>query len=78
MLVGNQCDKSYEREVSHQEGIALAQMFGCEFMETSARTAYNVELLFTNVVRALRQTGLHSIASTPQKNNKRPIKCIIM
>ncbi|KAG2354424.1 small GTPase superfamily [Suillus spraguei] len=78
MLVGNQCDKSYEREVSHQEGIALAQMFGCEFMETSARTAYNVELLFTNVVRALRQTELHSIASTPQKHNKRPIKCIIM
>ena len=49
MLVGNQCDKSYEREVSHQEGIALARMFGCEFMETSARTAYNAEPPFTNV-----------------------------
>lgn len=77
MLVGNQCDKSREREVSLQEGIALAQMFGCEFMETSARTAYNVELLFTNVVRALRQTRL-SVASVPQKDDKKFTKCIIM
>ncbi|KAG6866815.1 hypothetical protein C0991_008751 [Blastosporella zonata] len=56
MLVGNKCDKAYEREVSKDEGAALARQFGCEFIETSAKTAQNVERLFTNLVRALRQT----------------------
>jgi len=56
MLVGNKGDKTYEREVSKDEGVALARSFGCSFMETSAKTAHNVELLFTNLVRALRNT----------------------
>jgi len=33
MLVGNKCDKTYEREVSKEEGAALAKEFGCEFIE---------------------------------------------
>ncbi|KAG0703109.1 small GTPase superfamily [Suillus ampliporus] len=85
MLVGNKCDKTYEREVSREEGIALARTFGCEFMETSARTAYNVELLFTNLVRALRQTKrLESGGSggkqgdKPPKDGKKPVKCVVM
>ncbi|KZT19371.1 ras protein [Neolentinus lepideus HHB14362 ss-1] len=56
MLVGNKCDKTYEREVSREEGAALARTFGCEFMETSARTAHNVENLFTTLIRNLRAT----------------------
>lgn len=56
ILVGNKCDKTYEREVSKEEGAALARQFGCEFIETSARTAQNVERLFMNLVRSLRQT----------------------
>lgn len=56
MLVGNKCDKTYEREVSKEEGAALARQFGCEFIETSAKTAQNVERLFMNLVRSLRQT----------------------
>ncbi|KAF8203255.1 ras protein [Pholiota molesta] len=56
MLVGNKCDKTYEREVSKEEGAALARQFGCEFIETSAKTAYNVERLFMNLVRSLRDT----------------------
>ena len=54
ILVGNNCDKAYEREVSREEGAALARKFGCEFLETSAKTAQNVERLFTNLVRTLR------------------------
>ncbi|KAI0639160.1 ras protein [Trametes polyzona] len=56
MLVGNKCDKQYEREVSREEGAALARQFGCEFLETSAKTAHNVERLFTSLVRLLRST----------------------
>ncbi|KIJ21534.1 hypothetical protein PAXINDRAFT_165008, partial [Paxillus involutus ATCC 200175] len=83
MLVGNKCDKTYEREVSREEGIALARTFGCEFMETSARTAYNVELLFTNLVRALRQTKRLEVGGAggklgdkPPKDPKKP-KCVV-
>ncbi|KAK6971790.1 ras protein [Favolaschia claudopus] len=48
MLAGNKADKLSEREVSKEEGAALAQQFGCDFMETSR--------VFANLVRALRQT----------------------
>ncbi|KZP10223.1 ras protein [Athelia psychrophila] len=54
MLVGNKCDKAHEREVSKEEGQALARSFGCHFAETSAKTATNVDYLFTSLVRALR------------------------
>jgi len=81
MLVGNKCDKTYEREVSKEEGAALARQFGCEFIETSAKTAQNVERLFTNLVRALRQT--RNIEAPPNGGPVRPKekkggKCIIL
>lgn len=37
VLVGNKCDLDSRREVSVQEGQALAQQWGCAFMETSAK-----------------------------------------
>ena len=54
MLVGNKCDKVQQREVSREEGAALAQHFGCNFLETSGKTGQNVEDMFTDLVRALR------------------------
>jgi len=56
MLVGNQCDKVHEREVTKQEGADKAKAFGCPFLETSAKTATNVERIFTDLVRSLRLT----------------------
>ena len=81
MLVGNKCDKQYEREVSREEGAQLARTFGCEFLETSAKTAHNVERLFTNLVRLLRQTkqqeqGTPGPVRPPKEEKKK--KCIIM
>ncbi|KAJ7071528.1 ras protein [Mycena amicta] len=81
MLVGNKCDKAYEREVSKEEGAALARQFGCEFIETSAKTAQNVERVFTSLVRALRQTRNVEPGPAPnpgggRKDGKR--KCIIL
>jgi GTPase SAR1 family protein len=54
ILVGNKCDKTYEREVSHEEGAALARQFDCMFLEASAKTAANIDRLFTDLVRMLR------------------------
>jgi GTPase KRas protein len=58
ILVGNKCDEASEREVLEEEGAALARQFGCEFIETSAKTAQNVEHLFMNIVCLLRQTHI--------------------
>ena len=82
MLVGNKCDKNLEREVSREEGAALARQFGCQFLETSAKTAQNVETLFMNLVRLLRSTKQQEqgvsgpIVRPPEKEKKR--KCITL
>lgn len=55
MLVGNKCDRITEREVSTQEGSALARELGCDFVEASAKTCVNVEKAFYDVVRQLRR-----------------------
>ena len=55
MLVGNKCDRVTEREVSTQEGAALARELSCEFVEASAKNCVNVEKAFYDVVRQLRR-----------------------
>lgn len=74
MLVGNKCDQTFEREVSMEEGAALARQFGCEFIETSAKTAQNVDRIFVSLVRTLRET--RNIESGPTEKHKK--KCIIL
>ncbi|KAK3627800.1 RAS2 protein [Elasticomyces elasticus] len=54
MLVGNKCDRVTEREVSTQEGSALAKQLNCDFVEASAKNCVNVEKAFYDVVRRLR------------------------
>jgi GTPase KRas protein len=81
ILVGNKCDKTYEWEVTKDEGIALARSFGCSFMETSAKTAHNIKLVFTNLVRALR-TMQQMAGGMPNPRNpleeKKQRKCVIL
>ncbi|KAG2228864.1 hypothetical protein INT48_003152, partial [Thamnidium elegans] len=54
MLVGNKCDKVTEREVTREEGSAMAKQLACDFIETSAKTCVNVERSFYQVVKAIR------------------------
>jgi len=80
MLVGNKADKQLEREVTREEGMQLAKEFGCEFLETSAKTAQNVERLFTNLVRNLRNTKATEQGAVPQPRVREPRRprCFIM
>ncbi len=55
MLVGNKSDRVTDREVSTQEGSALAKDMGCDFVEASAKNCINVEKAFYEVVRSLRR-----------------------
>ncbi|KAL9126185.1 MAG: hypothetical protein Q9217_004729 [Psora testacea] len=54
MLVGNKSDRVTDREVTTQEGSALAKEMGCQFVEASAKNSINVERAFYDVVRSLR------------------------
>ena len=71
MLVGNKSDRVTEREVSTQEGHALARQLGCEFVEASAKNCVNVERAFYDVVRQLRRQRQQSNPRAPERN--RPI-----
>lgn len=46
MLIGNKNDLEHRRQVSIEEGEAFAQKHGLMFLETSAKTAENVEESF--------------------------------
>eukprot|EP00300_Choanocystis_sp_HF-7_P034209 c46805_g1_i1.p1 GENE.c46805_g1_i1~~c46805_g1_i1.p1 ORF type:complete len:225 (+),score=63.04 c46805_g1_i1:49-675(+) len=46
MLIGNKCDLEQRRAVQYEEGEQFAKENGLIFMETSAKTAHNVEEAF--------------------------------
>ncbi|KAH8744114.1 ras family-domain-containing protein [Hyaloscypha sp. PMI_1271] len=55
IIVANHCDREDERQVSRQEGEALACSFGCQFIEASAKARINVEDSFYSIVREIRR-----------------------
>ncbi|KAF4622081.1 hypothetical protein D9613_008982 [Agrocybe pediades] len=75
ILVGNMSDKDDVREVSRQEGATLAFRLGCQFVETSAKTGENVDSVYRDVVRSLRQARTSmphkSSQAQPAKHTKR-------
>mmetsp|Transcript_11052 Transcript_11052/g.17437 ORF Transcript_11052/g.17437 Transcript_11052/m.17437 type:complete len:194 (-) Transcript_11052:103-684(-) len=55
MLVGNKLDLEDERQVTTEQGRALAQKFGSGFIETSAKTDTNIKELFFELVRLVNK-----------------------
>ncbi|KAK4356450.1 hypothetical protein RND71_025421 [Anisodus tanguticus] len=49
MLVGNKVDRDSERAVTREEGLAFAKEHNCLFLECSARTRENVQLVFKDL-----------------------------
>merc|ERR1712054_160099 len=75
MLVGNKCDLEDEREVTTEEGAALAEKLGCQFKEASAKTRKNVEESFYDLVRAIRKPkddGASTSSNVDDKKKKKP------
>ena len=53
LLIGNKNDLEHRRAVSTEEGRAFADANGLLFMETSAKTAYNVESAFLKTAEGI-------------------------
>jgi Ras-related protein Rap-2C len=53
LLVGNKCDLASQREVHASEGAALAQLWGCPFLEASAKDRQKVDEVFIEIVREM-------------------------
>eukprot|EP00798_Chlamydomonas_sp_ICE-L_P021017 gene21017-27882_t len=55
MLIGNKSDLTHRRAVTTEEGEQFAKEHGLIFLETSARTAHNVEEAFINTAREIHR-----------------------
>lgn len=83
MLVGNKCDESESREVDLQSGMEQAKRWGCAFMETSAKTNYNVKELFQELLNMEKKRSMSLQLDTKKsKSQKRKEKlkgkCVLM
>ncbi|OHT01478.1 Ras-related protein RIC1 [Tritrichomonas foetus] len=63
LLVGNKCDLEEDRKVTIEEGKGLADKLGFVFLETSAKTALNIE----NVFMEMSKTLIKQAQDKPQK-----------
>jgi len=66
MLIGNKVDLEARRVVSYEEGQKFAQEHGLIFLETSAKTAHNVEEAFVGTAAAIYEnilSGLYDITN---------------
>lgn len=72
LLIGNKCDIDAKRAVTSEEGKELADSFGIQFMETSAKTAANVEQSFLRMAVEIkgRVAVNTSKTATPQGQSK--------
>lgn len=82
MLVGNKCDDG-NREVSIQEGMEQAKAWSCAFLETSAKTNYNVKELFQDLLQLekRRTMSLHletKKSKSQKRREKLKGKCTVM
>ncbi|KAJ5073688.1 gtp-binding protein rheb [Anaeramoeba ignava] len=55
IIVGNQCDRKNQREVSFEEGIALAREWECQFLECSAKEDYNTMKVFLSILQEVEK-----------------------
>eukprot|EP00924_Labyrinthula_sp_SR-Ha-C_P004557 maker-scaffold_1-snap-gene-4.21-mRNA-1 protein AED:0.12 eAED:0.12 QI:0/1/0.8/1/1/1/5/73/220 len=66
MLIGNKADLEARRQVTTEEGQKFAQDNNLIFMETSAKTAANVEEAFVNTAKKIHEnisTGVYDVAN---------------
>ncbi|KAJ8772478.1 hypothetical protein K2173_027655 [Erythroxylum novogranatense] len=68
LLVGNKCDLTSNRVVSYETAKVVADEIGIPLMETSAKSATNVEEAFMAMTADIKNRMAHQ----PASNNARP------
>ena len=71
LLIGNKCDLENEREVQSSEAKQLADSWGIEYMETSAKTGYNIKEVFVEATKLLYNKYKENKAKQNEKNGER-------
>jgi len=64
VLVGNKCDLEDQREVSTAEAKAFAEKHSLYFLETSAKTAENVDKAFEYLINGIFLTRFPFLSDT--------------
>eukprot|EP01147_Barroeca_monosierra_P009856 gene9856-2047_t len=79
VLVGNKSDMTAERQVTAQQAKQLAQSWGVEYIETSAKLRTNIDEAFETLARAIRdsKTQGHS-TNRKHQQGKRKKKCTLL
>eukprot|EP01118_Nematostelium_gracile_P017141 TRINITY_DN7236_c0_g2_i1.p1 TRINITY_DN7236_c0_g2~~TRINITY_DN7236_c0_g2_i1.p1 ORF type:complete len:193 (-),score=57.25 TRINITY_DN7236_c0_g2_i1:18-596(-) len=81
VLVGNKCDLTKERKVTKEDAESLANRIGCPYIETSAKTRYNIEDAFLLLVKEVKKKAAIKSQQKPAENNSNQRKkkfCLIL
>jgi Ras-related protein Rab-1A len=73
LLVGNKCDLSDKRAVSTDDASAFAKSHNIPFLETSAKSAHQVETAFLRMAAEIKKR----VASQPTVSQARGNKVIV-
>lgn len=75
ILVGNKCDLNITREVTKDEGKAMADKYQMEFMEASAKNRINSDDVFYSVLRRVIELAKSEALASSKAGKKR---CVIL
>ena len=63
LLVGNKQDLENERQISYDDGKKLAETWGIEYIETSAKNNFNCKEAFERLAQKIVKSKEHTIPS---------------
>ena len=70
MIAGNKCDLKEKRQVSETEGRDFALDNNLLWMETSAKTATNVDEMFITLISSIKQKLRDKMTNNEKKQKK--------
>jgi len=78
IIVGNKCDLEDYREVLIKDSLSYSSLINVPMFETSAKTRYNVEECFFQLVREIRTLKYKMQNKTPTQKKVKSNKCTLL